>query len=260
MYEQYLEVARSAARAAGQIQLDGLTRRLRIETKRSPIDLVTEVDKACEAEIARQIRENFPDHQLLAEEGTTGGDDPDFRWIVDPLDGTTNYTHRYPFFSTSIALEHKGQLVVGVVYNPVSQELFEATAGGGAFLNGEKISVSSNPTLLQSLTCTGFPGDQAGNHEVVVAWEKVSLHCQGVRRDGSAALDLCYVACGRLDGFWEKLNAWDMAAGWVIVTEAGGRITNFQGQPFDLYRREIVATNAHIGPELVAVLKETLYA
>lgn len=260
MYEQYLEVARNAARAAGQIQLDGLTRRLHIETKRSPIDLVTEVDKACEAEIARQLRVSFPTHQLLAEEGTRGGDDPDFRWIVDPLDGTTNYTHHYPFFSTSIALEYQGRLVVGVVFDPVRNELFEAIAGGGAFLNGQPISVSPTSNLLQSLTCTGFPGDQAGNHEVVLAWERISLHCQGVRRDGSAALDLCYVACGRLDGFWERLNAWDMAAGYVLVTEAGGRISNFQGDAFDLYKREIVATNAHIGPDLVAVLTETLHS
>jgi myo-inositol-1(or 4)-monophosphatase len=258
MYNQYLEVARKAARAAGEIQLAGLRRHLRIETKSSPIDLVTEVDRMCEAEIARQIRESFPTHQLLAEEGTLGGDAPDFRWIVDPLDGTTNYTHRYPFFSVSIALEHQGRLVVGVVLDAVHNELFEAVAGGGAFLNGEPITVSSTPNLGQSLVCTGFPGDQAGNQQVLTAWEKVSLRCHGVRRDGSAALDLCYVACGRLDGFWERLNAWDMAAGVVLVTEAGGRITNFQANPFDLYQREIVATNASIGPELVAVLKETL--
>jgi myo-inositol-1(or 4)-monophosphatase len=258
MYNQYLEVAKEAARAAGAIQLAGLRRQLRIETKSSPIDLVTEVDRMCEAEIARLLNQNFPSHQLLAEEGTVGGDAPDFRWIVDPLDGTTNYTHRYPFFSVSIALEHKGRLVVGVVYDAVHEEMFEAVAGGGAFLNGQPIKVSDTPTLSQSLVCTGFPGDQAGNQQVLTAWEKISLRCHGVRRDGSAALDLCYVACGRLDGFWERLNPWDMAAGWVLVSEAGGRISNFQEDPFDLYKREIVATNASIGPELVAVLKETL--
>lgn len=257
MYNQYLEVAKKAALAAGEIQLAGLTRQLLIETKRSPIDLVTEVDRMCEAEVARQIKESFPSHQLLAEEGTVGGDDPDFRWIVDPLDGTTNYTHHYPFFCVSIALEHQGRLVVGVVYDPLRKEMFEAVAGGGAFLNGQPISVSSTLRLGQSLVCTGFPGDQAGNQQVLTAWEQVSLRCHGMRRDGSAALDLCYVACGRLDGFWERLNAWDMAAGYVLITEAGGRITNFQDDAFDLYKREIVATNAHIGPELVAVLKET---
>lgn len=258
MYSQYLEVAKQAARAAGEIQLAGLTRQLLIETKRSPIDLVTEVDRMCEAEVARQIKESFPTHQLLAEEGTVGGDDPDYRWIVDPLDGTTNYTHHYPFFCVSIAMEYQGQLVVGVVYDALRNEMFEATAGGGAFLNGQPIQVSTTETLSKSLVCTGFPGDQAGNQEVLTAWEKVSLRCHGMRRDGSAALDLCFVACGRLDGFFERLNAWDMAAGFVIITQAGGRITNFSADPFDVYKREIVATNAHIGPELVAVLKETL--
>ncbi|HEX2914789.1 MAG TPA: inositol monophosphatase family protein [Chloroflexia bacterium] len=256
MYEEYLAVAQEAARAAGAIQVEGLSRDLRIATKSSPIDLVTEVDRHCESEIARIIAERFPEHRLLAEEGTTAGDHPEYLWIVDPLDGTTNYTHRYPFFSTSIALEHQGQLVAGVVYNPVSNEMFWATSGGGAFLNGAPIAVSNSPTLSKSLLCTGFPGDQAGNQRVLASWEKISLRCQGIRRDGSAALDLCFVACGRFDGFWERLNPWDMAAGALIVQEAGGKLTNFSGGSFDLFAREIVASNPFIDQEMITVLHE----
>jgi myo-inositol-1(or 4)-monophosphatase len=258
MFEEYLAVALKAAHSAGAIQLEGLSRQQRIETKSSPIDLVTEVDRTCEAEIARQILERFPDHQLLAEEGTIGGANPLFRWVIDPLDGTTNYTHRYPCFSVSIGLEYEGQIVVGVVYDALHQELFRATANGGAYLNDQPIKVSDVPKLGQGLLCTGFPGDQAGNQQVLVAWEKISLKCQGIRRDGSAALDLCYVASGRFDGFWERLNSWDMAAGSLIVREAGGTVTNFRGEPFDLYQREIVASNGRIGPEMVEVLANPL--
>ncbi len=255
MFEEFLAVAQDAARAAGALQLEGLSRQLKIETKRSPIDLVTEVDKMCEAEIARRISQHYPDHQLLAEEGTTGGANPEYRWIVDPLDGTTNYTHHYPFFSVSIGLEYQGQVIVGVVYDAVHNEMFYATAGGGAYLNNQPIHVSNVPQLAKALLCTGFPGDQAGNQVVLVAWEKMSLHCHGVRRDGSAALDLCYVACGRLDGFWERLNAWDMAAGSLFVREAGGIVTNFSGEAFDLYKREIVASNGPVGAEMVHLLQ-----
>lgn len=254
MFEEFLEVAFDAAKAAGAIQLEGLNRQLRIETKRSPIDLVTEVDKMCEAEIARRISARFPDHQLLAEEGTTSGANPDYRWIVDPLDGTTNYTHHYPLFAVSIGLEYQGQVIVGVVYDALHNEMFHTTLGGGAFLNGQPIRVSNVPELAKGLLCTGFPGDQSGNQTVLAAWEKISLHCHGIRRDGSAALDLCYVACGRLDGFWEALNAWDMAAAALLIREAGGTVTNFKGEPFDLYKREIVASNGPVGLEMVQLL------
>jgi myo-inositol-1(or 4)-monophosphatase len=254
MFEEYLAVAQDAAKAAGAIHLEGLNRQLRAETKSSPIDLVTEVDKNSEAEIARRILSHYPDHQLLAEEGTTGGTNPHFRWIIDPLDGTTNYFHRYPFFSVSIALEHDGQVIAGVVYDALHNELFHATQGGRAYLNNQPIAVSGVTELGRGLLCTGFPGDQAGNQKVLAAWEKISLRCHGIRRDGSAALDLCYVASGRLDGFWERLNAWDMAAGSLIVREAGGIVTNFSGGSFDLYQREIVASNGYIGDSMVALL------
>lgn len=257
MFEEHLEVARQAAKAAGVIQLEGLNRTRQVETKSGPFDLVTEVDRACEAEIARLILSRFPDHQLLAEEGSTGGANPDFCWIIDPLDGTTNYTHRYPFFSVSIGLAYQGQVIVGVVYDALHNELFEAKAGSGAYLNGRSIKVSQAAELGQALLCTGFPGDQAGNRQVMTAWERLSLRCHGIRRDGSAALDLCYVACGRLDGFWERLNAWDMAAGALIVLEAGGHVTNFQGGAFEVYEREIVATNGLIGSSLVTALSQS---
>jgi myo-inositol-1(or 4)-monophosphatase len=256
MFEEYLEIAQEAARAAGAIQLEGYRRPLEVATKKSFMDLVTEVDTACEAEVARRILQRFPDHQILAEEGTTGGNHPDFRWIIDPLDGTTNYFHRYPFFSVSIGVEYQGQIVAGVVYDALHEELFYATAGGGAFLNGVPVHVSEVPALNKGLLCTGFPGDQSGNQKVLAAWERISLKCHGIRRDGSAALDLCYVACGRLDGFWERLNAWDMAAGALMVREAGGTVTNFQGGAFDLYRREIVASNGRIGAEMVELLSD----
>lgn len=257
MYTEYLEVAQNAARKAGAIQLEGLQRTLKVMTKSSPIDLVTEVDQLCEAEITRLILEKYPTHQILAEEGSTGGSDPTYRWIIDPLDGTTNYTHRYPYFSVSIGLEKDGRLIVGVVFNAVNNEMFWATAEGGAFLNSIPIHVSETLSLSKSLVCTGFPGDQAGNKEILGAWERISLRSHGIRRDGSAALDLCSVACGRFDGFWEKLNSWDMAAGALIVMEAGGQVCNFQGEAFDLYNREIIATNGIIYPELIKALAES---
>ena len=256
-YKRFLEVAIEAAHAAGKIQLEGLGRKLEVKTKKSDIDLVTEVDKNCELEIARIITQNFPDHQLLAEEGTEAGNNPEYLWIVDPLDGTTNFTHHYPFFSVSIALEHKGELIVGVVYDAVHDELFSATAGGGAYLNSQPIHVSSAPSLSKALLCTGFPGDRAGNQQVLAEWESISLQCHGIRRDGSAALDLCYIAAGKLDGFWEQLNAWDMAAGAVIVREAGGVVTNFRGEAFDVHNREIIASNGPVGREMVEWLTQT---
>lgn len=255
MYEEYLEVALQAARAAGAIQSAGMTTNLVIETKSSFLDLVTQVDKACEAEIARIILENYPDHRLLAEEGTTGGSDARFCWIIDPLDGTTNYAHRHPFFCTSIALEYQGECVVGVVYDPLRDELFHATKGGGAFLNNHPTKVSSVPEISQALLGTGFPGSKGSNPAIIASWEKLALHCHGIRRDGSAALNLCYVSCGRLDGFWESLNAWDMAAAGLIISEAGGQVTNFEGGPFDLYHREILAAN---NPQVAAGMIELL--
>ncbi len=257
MFEAYLEVAQEAARAAGAIQVAGLRQAqpLRVETKSSPVDLVTEIDRACEAEIARLIASRFPDHRLLAEEGTTGGSDPDFCWIVDPLDGTTNYTHGHPFFCASVALEYREQIVAGAVYDAMRDELFWATAGGGAYLNGERINVSSVSDLGKALVASGYPGDQAANPPIMVGWERLALHSHGIRRDGSAALSLCYVACGRLDGFWERLNAWDMAAGALLVSEAGGTVTNFAGSPFDLYRREIlVASHPNVSAAVVRLL------
>jgi myo-inositol-1(or 4)-monophosphatase len=255
MFEEYLEIAKLAARIAGAIQLEGLKRDLQVLTKSSPIDLVTEIDRNCEAEIVRQILQNYPDHQILAEEGTTGGKNPDFCWIIDPLDGTTNYTHRYPNFAVSIGLQYKGELAVGVIYEPVRDEMFTATAGGGAFLNNERIKVSKTATLSKALLGSGLPGGKAINQSMLEAWERISACCQGVRRDGSAALDLCYVACGRYDGYWERpLFIWDIAAGALIVQEAGGQVSNFDGTQLDLYKREIVATNGKITAELLEAL------
>lgn len=255
MYQQYLTLAQDAAKAAGQLQREGLRRVLKVETKSGPADLVTEVDHACEAEITGRILAAYSDHRLLAEEGTIGGSNPDWCWLIDPLDGTTNYTHRFPYFSASIGLEYRGELVMGVVYDPVKDEMFWASAGGGAFLNGEPIRVSSVAQLRKALLCSGYPGDKADDSSVVLAWQRLSLQSHGVRRNGSAALDLCNVACGRFDGFWEPLNPWDMAAGVLIVREAGGTLTNFSGGPFDLYRQEIIASNGRIGAEMVSSLK-----
>jgi myo-inositol-1(or 4)-monophosphatase len=253
--EQIKQVAFKAAREAGAV-LKQRVGHIKSLNYKGAFDIVTDVDKESERLVIATIREKFPDHQILGEESGAHISNSLKRWIIDPLDGTTNFAHGYPFFSVSIGFEDSGEMAFGVVYNPISDELFWAQKGKGAYLNDAKISVSSTDTVNTSLLCTGFPADsKTAQFANTKEFAKLTDLSHGVRRDGSAALDLSFVACGRLDGFWElKLAPWDMAAGTLLVQEAGGKITNVSGGPFDLNGKHVVATNGKIHVELVREL------
>lgn len=252
-------VATRAARAAGRIHLKWLSR-TSISRKSNPIDLVTEADREAEQAVIDIIRRAFPAHAILAEE--TGADHhrSDHRWIIDPLDGTTNFAHGFPQFCVSIAYERRGRILVGVVYDPTRNELFAARRRGGARLNGKRIRVSATPTLSASLVATGFPYDRRERRRFYLTfYEAFMLRTQGVRRAGSAALDLCYVGCGRFDAYWEYgLKPWDVAAGSLIVEEAGGTVTNIDGAPFDADAGQIVASNGRLHEAMLKALAETI--
>jgi myo-inositol-1(or 4)-monophosphatase len=250
------DLAINAARAAGKYIKERLGNISRIDYK-SAYNIVTDVDKATEKLILDMIKSENPDDSVVAEEGGGGIKAGDRCWFIDPLDGTTNFTHTYPFFCVSIGLEVAGKMAVGVVYNPISDELFSAEGGKGAFLNDAAISVSKIDKLETSLLATGFPADTATSvYNNLEIFKELTNNSHGVRRDGSAALDLCFVACGRLDAFWEmKLAPWDVAAGSLIVAEAGGRVTNLISGPFDKSNGHIIASNGLIHDEVVATLK-----
>jgi myo-inositol-1(or 4)-monophosphatase len=254
-----LDVARLAAREAGRIQLDGLTRGLRVGHK-GVYDLVTDVDRRCEEAITRILMDAFPQAGLLAEESRPEGpaSETDEVWIVDPLDGTTNYARGYPVFCVSLALRRKDQIVLGVVYEPLRDETFEAVSGGGSRLNGLPIRVTETADLAESLLATGFPYDRLEHPETNLdRFCTMTMRTRGVRRGGSAALDLCYVACGRLDGFWEiRLNPWDVSAGALIVTQAGGKVSSLSGGPFDWTGKEILASNGVMHESMLAALAD----
>ncbi|MBI4469653.1 MAG: inositol monophosphatase [Acidobacteria bacterium] len=244
------------AREAGDLLRDRFGGKLGVSHK-GRIDLVTEADLQSEALIRERLAIRYPRHQLLAEEGgLADGSSSDHRWIVDPLDGTTNFAHGYPVFCVSIALEVGGKVELGVVYDPMRDELFAAERGAGASLNNKPIRVSSTEKLSGSLLSTGFPYDiKTSRLTNLEHWSNFALRVQGLRRDGAAALDLCYVGCGRHDGFWELgLSPWDVAAGTLIVEEAGGRVTDLHGGPSSIYRREILASNQFIHDQMVEVL------
>jgi len=219
-------------------------------------DLVTEADKRSEAIIVETITRRFPDHRILAEEGTGTGGMGEYRWIIDPLDGTTNFAHSYPLFCVSIAVERAGEMLVGVVFAPYMRELFVASRSEGATLNGRPLAVSGTTELPKALLCTGFPYrlDASANNNLS-HWSNFVLRSQGTRRDGAAALDLCYVAAGRYDGFWEfSLSPWDMAAGALVVQEAGGIVTMPVGTPYTPESRDIVASNGHLHAAMLDTL------
>ncbi len=252
------DLGTSVAREAGRILLDRYRTGIAVEHK-GAVNLVTEADLAAEEWIVARIRREYPSHAILAEEKHNRETEAEVRWIIDPLDGTTNYAHGYPAFSVSIGLEAGGILEWGAVFDPVRDELFTGRRGCGAFCNGAPLRVSSVPSLDTSLLATGFPydirTDARTNLENFCAF---AVRTQGIRRSGSAALDFCAVAGGRLDGFWEiKLNPWDCAAGYLIVREAGGTVTNFGGRFGSIYDREVVASNGRIHGEILAVLNET---
>ncbi len=253
--KDFLTVAADAARRAGRILRESIGGERKISYK-GDINLVTEMDTRSERTIVDAIRGAFPDHGIIAEEETQIGNTSGYQWIIDPLDGTTNYAHGYPCFSVSIALEFENEIITGVVYDPMRDELFSAQKGKGARLNEKKIAVSGIDTLLKSLLSTGFPYDRKVSEKNNMEYfHRLLMASQEVRRDGSAALDLCSVAAGRFDGFWElKLKPWDVAAGSLIVREAGGTVTDLAGGPFDLHAEEILASNGRIHAAMVAEL------
>lgn len=226
---------------------------------KSEIDIVTDSDLEAEKMIIDSIKKVYPDHDILAEEteNICKGRIAEYRWIIDPLDGTTNFAHGYPLFAVSIALEYKDEIILGAAYNPLSDELFTAQLGKGAYLNGNKIQVSKTSFLSQSLLATGFPYDIRNDSQKLFTYNNTfQLMGQSIRRDGSAVLNLCYTACGRFDGFWEsKLKPWDTAAGSLILQEAGGKVTDFKGNKFNVYEKEILATNSRIHTQMLEIFK-----
>lgn len=229
-------------------------------TNKGDIDLVTEADIAAEELIIDRIRSHYPLHGILAEESgeavQQGTSRSEWKWIIDPLDGTTNYAHGYPCFCVSIAVEHAGSLEIGVVYDPMRDEMFAAERGQGATLNERRIRVSNVEGLNNAMMCTGFPYDVRTRPDFARDFTNFTLHAQAVRRDGSAALDLAYIACGRFDGFWEDgLNPWDVAAGAILISEAGGRITNYENEPLNIYTKKVVASNGRVHEAMLRLLR-----
>jgi myo-inositol-1(or 4)-monophosphatase len=253
-YSPYLEAAKDVAVKAGELIRKSYYQAGKVFFK-GEINLVTKTDISSQDLIFGRLAKEFPDHDFLAEEGLRKLTGAEFRWVFDPLDGTTNFAHRFPVFSVSIGLEHRGRLVCGVVFNPMSGEMFSAERGRSAHLDGKRIHVSATADLGRGLLATGFPYDVRETKTNIANHERFLLKAQGVRRCGSVALDLCFIACGRFDGFWEmKLNPWDIAAGVVIAEEAGGIVTDFEGRPVDIYRPEIVASNGRIHRSMLEVL------
>jgi myo-inositol-1(or 4)-monophosphatase len=251
----FLPTMTAIAREAGALLMQYFHQGFKIEYK-GDADLVTAADRASEALIRDRIKKSFPSHDILGEEQGLSDQGGDYRWYVDPLDGTTNFAHGYPVFCVSMALEHraasKAQRIAGVVYDPTRDEIFTGELGKGAQLNGKTISVSKITQLKESLVATGFPSHKRHKNPNIFFYHQITLRSHGVRRAGSAALDLCNVACGRFDGFWEfNLNPWDTAAGALIVEEAGGKVSRFDGSPFQLDSKETLASNGTVHDALV---------
>lgn len=255
---EYREFIEATIREAGALLRERIGDRHTVRYK-GEINLVTEVDRLSEALIVGRIRGSFPGHDILTEESPEIVNGSSFRWIVDPLDGTTNYSHGYPVFCVSIALEAEGAVRFGAVFNPMLDEMFIAERGAGAFLNGRRLAVSREAELSRSLLATGFPYDlREDRNNNINYFDALILRTQAVRRAGSAALDLAYLAAGRFDGFWElKLAPWDLAAGWLLVEEAGGTVTDLRGGPFSLHSPDILASNGLIHDEISRLLAAT---
>ncbi len=262
---EFVEVAEGIAREAGALLRGFYERGVAMEYK-GDVDLVTEADRASEALIKGRLGEAFPEHGIYGEEGTRERMGGEFRWYVDPLDGTTNFAHGFPVFCVVLGCERRraglrededGEMVAGVIYDPLRDECFTAERGGGAWLNGRRVSVSKTKKLQESLTATGFPSQKRHASPNVHFYQEMTLRSHGVRRAGSAALDMAYVACGRLDGFWEfKLNPWDTSAGYLLIEEAGGTVTRFDGGKFRLDSREVMGTNGLIFGEMKELFGE----
>lgn len=247
-----MEIAREAGAVLSRYFDERVTYQLKGE-----FDLVTEADRASERLVVERLRSHFPSHSIVAEEG--GGRDAasEYRWYVDPLDGTTNFFHGFPMFNVTLGLERAGELIAGCVYDPLRDEMFAAERGGGAWLNGSRIQVSKLPRLEEALVATGFPSRKRHLSVNVHFFYQMSMWSQGARRAGSAALDLSYVACGRLDAFWEfGLKPWDMAAGVLLVAEAGGKVSDMRGGPFEILGPHVLADNALVHEEVLELFGE----
>lgn len=256
-----LELAIEAAKEAGRFLKQNVGKVHQVDRKLGQeTNLVTAIDRKAESMIVERIRKRYPHHSFLGEEFGKSDEQSEYKWIIDPLDGTTNFTHGLPIFCVSIGLEVRGELRLGVVYDPNLDELFTVEKGKGAYLNKRRLHVSSTSKLGESLLVTGFPYDiRSKTESILVHFENFLKEAQAVRRLGSAALDLCYVAAGRFDGYWETyLNPWDMAAGVLMVQEAGGKCTDLQGFPTTVYEKPILATNGLIHEQMVEVLRRGL--
>lgn len=254
--DKYLKEAETIARKAGKMLKENIGATPKISFK-GAVDLVTDYDNRAQRMIFDHLSSHFSEHDFLGEEDLSREKGGEFRWIIDPLDGTTNYAHAFPVFCVSLALEWKEQVVLGMIYDPMREELFSAIKGEGAFLAERRIQVSSVNDLDKSLVATGFPYDlRQSPVNNIDHFNNFLLRVQAIRRCGSAALDLCYVACGRFDGFWElKLNPWDVAAGALIVKEAGGYVSDFQNQEFSIFGSEILATNGLIHKQMLEIIQ-----
>jgi len=252
----YLETAVEIAREAGGLLATFFERRVPFELK-GENDLVTEADRASERLIVERLRTHFPSHAVVAEEGGGHESASGYRWYVDPLDGTTNFAHSFPVFNVTLALEAEGQLVAGVIFDPIKNELFTAERGASSYLNNRRIRVSQTRQLTDALVATGFPSRKRHLNINIHFYHQLGVQTHGVRRCGSAAIDLAYVACGRLDAFWEfGLNPWDMAAGLLLIEEAGGKYSGMHGEPLQLRGPHVVADNGLLHEEMLGVFQE----
>jgi myo-inositol-1(or 4)-monophosphatase len=252
----YLETAVDIAREAGALLSNFLERKIGFELKGTH-DLVTEADRASERLVVERLRTHFPSHGIVAEEGGGHESSSQFRWYVDPLDGTTNFAHGFPVFNVTLALEQAGEIIAGVVFDPTRQELFTAEKGGGAYLNNRRIHVSKVPRLESSLVATGFPNRRRHENVNIHFYYQMAMITHGVRRAGAAAIDLAYVACGRLDAFWEfGLNPWDMAAGLLLIHEAGGHSSDMWGGPSSVQGPHLLADNGVLHEEILQLFGE----
>ncbi|HYM12608.1 MAG TPA: inositol monophosphatase family protein [Bryobacterales bacterium] len=255
-YSAYLSAASEIAREAGAMLARYFERRVAVEYK-GEFDVVTEADRASERFIVERLSAKFPAHSIVAEEGSGADRSSEFTWYVDPLDGTTNFAHGFPMFAVTMALEQAGEIVAGVVYDPVREEFFTAEKGAGAYLNNRRIRVSRIDRLAEALLATGFPSRKRHTDVNVYFYHQAAMLSHGVRRAGSAALDLSYVACGRLDGFWEfGLNPWDIAAGLLLIEEAGGRCSDMHGGEHQLRGPHLAASNGLIHQEMIGLFAD----
>jgi myo-inositol-1(or 4)-monophosphatase len=249
---QYLETAVEIAREAGALLANYFERRVAFEVK-GEFDLVTEADRASEKLIVEKLQTYFPSHAIVAEEGSAFAGSSEYRWYVDPLDGTTNFAHSFPMFNVTLGLERAGEVIAGVIYDPVRQEMFTAEKGSGAYLNHRRVRVSAIRRLAESLASTGFPSRKRSHNVNIHFYYQLAMASHGVRRTGSAALDLAYVSCGRLDFFWEfGLKPWDEAAGTLLVQEAGGTVSDMDGKPHSITRSDnLLADNGALHEEVL---------